>query len=303
VNLLWAIFTLLGAAGQTARNAMQRELTPSLGALGATLVRFLFGFPFAAVFLAAVMVYTDATLPAAGMSFALWTFLGAATQIAGTALMLMTMERRSFVVSVAYLKTEPVLVALMGLLFLGDPLTAAMALAIGLAMTGVALISVKPDALSGGRASLFGGPALLGLTSAALFAASAIGYRGAILSLHQASFVLAATFSLAAGLTLQTLLLLAWLLLFKRGTLKAIAALWRPSLVAGFAGSAASEFWFLAFALASAASVRTLALIEVLFAQGVSRFVFRQKTSAHEASGIVLLLAGAALIVWANRGS
>jgi drug/metabolite transporter (DMT)-like permease len=293
LNFLWVIFTLLGAVGQTARNAMQRELTPRLGALGATLVRFLFGFPFALVFLAAVLATAHAALPAMDTDFALWTLLGAATQIGGTALMLMTMEQRSFVVTIAYLKIEPVLVALMGLTFLGDPLTTAMALAIVVAVAGVALISVKPKALTGGMK-----PALLGLSSAALFAASAIGYRGAILSLHQASFVLAATFSLAAGLTLQTVLLLAWLLLFKRGTLKAIAALWRPSLLAGFAGAAASEFWFLAFALASAASVRTLALVEVLFAQGVTRFVFRQKTTAREAAGIVLLLAGAALIVW-----
>jgi len=298
LNFLWVIFTLLGAAGQTARNAMQRELTPRLGALGATLVRFLFGFPFALVFLAAALAWTHAALPAITFGFALWTLLGAATQICGTALMLMTMEQRSFVVTVAYLKTEPVLVALMGLLFLGDPLTLAMALAIVVAMAGVALISVKPEALTGGMR-----PAFLGLSSAALFAASAIGYRGAILSLHQPSFVLAASFSLAAGLTLQTLLLLAWLLLFKRGTLKAITALWRPSLAAGFAGAAASEFWFLAFALATAASVRTLALVEVLFAQGVSRFIFRQRTTTREAAGIVLLLAGAALIVWTASDS
>ena len=297
MSFLWVVFTLLGAVGQTARNAMQRELTPRLGALGATLVRFLFGFPFALMFLASVLAATHARLPAMDTGFALWTLLGAATQIGGTALMLMTMEQRSFVVTVAYLKTEPVLVALMGLTFLGDPLTAAMALAIVVALAGVALISIKPEALTGGMK-----PALLGLSSAALFAASAIGYRGAILSLHQASFVLAATFSLAAGLTLQTVLLLAWLLLFKRGTLKAIAALWRPSLAAGFAGAAASEFWFLAFALASAASVRTLALVEVLFAQGVTRFVFHQKTTLREAAGIVLLLAGAALIVWVNPG-
>jgi drug/metabolite transporter (DMT)-like permease len=296
VNFLWVIFTLLGAAGQTARNAMQRELTPKLGALGATLVRFLFGFPFALIFLAIVLATSHAAWPAVNGDFALWTLLGAFTQIGGTALMLMTMEQRSFVVTVAYLKTEPLLVALMGLLFLGDPLTAPMALAILAAMAGVALISVKPEALSGGMK-----PALLGISSAALFAASAIGYRGAILSLHQTSVLLAATFSLAAGLTLQTLLLLAWLLMFKRGTLKTIAALWRPSLLAGFAGAAGSEFWFLAFALATAASVRTLALVEVLFAQGVSRFVFRQKTTGREAAGIILLLAGAALIVWVTN--
>ena len=291
----WVFFTLLGAVGQTARNAMQRGLTPRLGALGATLVRFLFGFPFALLFLAAVLAWTHAALPAVNRDFVLWIFLGALTQIGGTALMLMTMEQRSFVVTTAYLKTEPVLVALMGLAFLGDPLTVAMALAIFVAMAGVALISIKPEALTGGMQ-----PALLGLSSAALFAASAIGYRGAILSLHQASFVLGATFSLAAGLTLQTLLLLVWLLLFKRNTLKSLAALWRPSLLAGFSGAAASQCWFLAFALATAASVRTLALVEVLFAQGVTHFIFRQKTSLLEAAGIALLLAGAVLIVWVS---
>jgi drug/metabolite transporter (DMT)-like permease len=196
-----------------------------------------------------------------------------------------------------------VLVALMGLAFLGDALTLGMALAILVAMTGVALISVKPSlvrdwALTGGMR-----PALLGLSSAALFAASAIGYRGAILSLDQTGFVLGATFSLAAGLSLQTLLLLAWLLLFKRDTLKQLAALWRPSLLAGFSGAAASQCWFLAFALATAASVRTLALVEILFAQGVTHFIFRQKTSFREAAGIILLLTGAVLIVWTASDS
>lgn len=295
MSYLWVAFTLLGAVGQTARNAMQRELTPQLGALGATLVRFLFGFPFALLFLAVVLAWTRSPLPAITNDFALWILLGALTQIGGTALMLMTMERRSFVVTIAYLKTEPVLVALMGLMFLSDPLTAAMALAILVAMAGVALISVKPEALTGGLR-----PALLGLSSAALFAASAIGYRGAILELHQSSFVLGATFSLAVGLSLQTLLLLAWLLVFNREILAALMRLWRPSLAAGFSGAAASQCWFLAFALASAASVRTLALVEILFAQGVTHFLFRQKTSLREASGIVLLLAGAALIVWVN---
>jgi drug/metabolite transporter (DMT)-like permease len=289
----WVLFTLLGAVGQTARNAMQRGLTPRLGALGATLVRFLFGFPFALLFLAAVLWWTGDALPGVNREFALWTLLGALTQIGGTALMLMTMEQRSFVVTTAYLKTEPVLVALMGLVFLADPLTPLMALAILVAMAGVALISVKPEALTGGLK-----PALLGLSSAALFAASAIGYRGAILSLHQTSFVLSATFSLAAGLMVQTLLLLAWLILFSRATLKAITTLWRPSLLAGFSGAAASQCWFLAFALATAASVRTLALVEVLFAQGVTHFVFRQKTTFREIAGIILLLAGAVLIVW-----
>jgi drug/metabolite transporter (DMT)-like permease len=170
MSQLWVVFTLLGAAGQTARNAMQRGLTPQLGALGATLVRFLFGFPFALLFLTAVLTTTHAALPAINPDFALWILVGALTQIGGTALMLQAMERRSFVVVTAYLKTEPVLVALMGLAFLADPLTAAMALAISLAMMGVATVSVKPGTLAGGMR-----PAFQGLAAAALFAASAIG--------------------------------------------------------------------------------------------------------------------------------
>ena len=292
---LWVIFTLLGAVGQTARNAMQRGLTPRLGPLGATLVRFLFGFPFALIFLAVAWSWTGGALPQMNIPFALWTLVGATTQIGATALMLMTMERRSFVVTVAYLKTEPMLVAIMGLVFLGDPLSVLTVTAILVAMAGVAVISVKPDALVG-RVK----PALLGLASAALFGLSAVGYRGAILALHAPGFVLPATFSLAVGLTLQTLLLLGWLLAFKRDTLAAILQIWRPSLLAGFAGAAGSEMWFLAFALATAASVRTLALVEVLLAQMVSRFIFKQKTTPREGLGIALLLAGAVLIVWAE---
>ena len=110
---------------------------------------------------------------------------------------------------------------------------------------------------------------------------------------------MAATFTLAAGLLLQSVLLSLYLWLRDPGVLSAIVRAWRPSLFAGFMGALASQFWFLALALASAASVRTLALVEVLFAQGISRFVFKQPTSVREGIGIVLIVIGVALLVWA----
>lgn len=292
-DYLWVIFTIAAAVGQTARNAMQRDLTPGLGAAGATQVRFLFGFPFALLFLIGVALWTPVSLPEINFGFAAWTVIGAITQVGGTALMLLTMERRSFVVTIAYLKTEPVLVALFGFLFLGDIVTWPMAEAIGVAMAGVLLLSLKPGShilAPGWRA------AALGLAAAALFGLSAIGYRGAILAVG-GNYVMAATFSLTCGLLLQTLVLWPYLIARRRDTLKALLKLWRPSLLAGFAGAAASEFWFLAFALATAASVRTLALIEIVFAQGVSRFVFRHKTTPREAVGVAILIAGAIWLV------
>jgi drug/metabolite transporter (DMT)-like permease len=82
--------------------------------------------------------------------------------------------------------------------------------------------------------------------------------------------------------------------------LRAITQFWRPSLAAGFLGALASQFWFLAFALATAASVRTLALVEVLFAQAISTFVFHQKISPREGAGIVIVVIGVALLIWAH---
>jgi uncharacterized membrane protein len=67
---------------------------------------------------------------------------------------------------------------------------------------------------------------------------------------------------------------------------------------AGFMGATASEFWFLAFALTSVANVRTLALVEVLFAQAISYFIFKQATTRRDAIGIALIIVGVLLLIW-----
>jgi drug/metabolite transporter (DMT)-like permease len=293
--MLWAVFTVIAAAAQTARNAMQRELTATLGTVGATHVRFLFGFPFALIFLPGVMLAAGYGLPHPPALFWPWVVGGALMQIAATATMLAVMGQRSFVVAYAFIKTEPVQVALFGLIFLGDKVTPWSAAAILIATAGVIVISLKPGAGQVGSTR----STLIGLLSGALFALSAIGYRGAILSLHLPHFVMAATFTLTVGLVMQAALLSLYLALRDPGVLKAIAKAWKPSLFAGFMGAFASEFWFLGFAITSAANVRTLALVEVLFAQGVTRFLFKQPTTKREIIGIVLVVIGVALLVWA----
>jgi drug/metabolite transporter (DMT)-like permease len=294
VGLLWIPFTLLAAAGQTARNAMQRELTAKLGTVGATHVRFLFGFPFALVFLAGVFIATGLPMPALPWVFWPWAAVGAGAQILATALMLATMNGRSFVVTIAYIKTEAIQAAIFGLIFLGDPLTIGMVIAILVATAGVVTMSLK------GKGVMEGGyrPVALGLFSGAVFAISAVGYRGAILSLGLPSFLLAATLTLSIGLILQAGLLTLYLALRDRTVLTAIARAWRPSLFAGFMGATASEFWFLAFALTSVANVRTLALVEVLFAQAITIFAFKQATTTRDALGIALIVAGVLLLIW-----
>jgi drug/metabolite transporter (DMT)-like permease len=292
---LWAVFTVIAAFFQTLRNAMQRELTRSLGTVGATHVRFLFGFPFALIFLIGLVLGTDVPLPRPGWTFWPWVIDGAFAQVAATALMLIAMGERSFVVTIAYLKTEAIQAAIFGFIFLGDAVTLPMAIAILIATAGVLIMSTKPGGMVGGIR-----PTLIGLASGGMFALSAVGYRGAILDLHLDSFVMAATFTLVVGLAMQAVTLSLYLWLRDPAVLKAIVRSWKPSLFAGFMGALASQFWFLAFALATAASVRTLALVEVLFAQLVARFAFKQKTTAREAAGMVLVVCGVVLLILAH---
>jgi drug/metabolite transporter (DMT)-like permease len=294
VTSLWIPFTITAAMGQVARNAMQRQLTGPLGTWGATNIRFLFGFPFAILFFVGVLAFTGDAVPWPTPAFWPWLLLGALCQIVATGLMLVAMNERSFVVTTAYIKTEAIQTAIFGFVFLGDHLTASKVIAILIATVGVVITALRPG---GEKGFADWRPTAIGLVSAAAFALSANGYRGAIITIHGASFVTAATYTLVFGLFVQTLILTIYLLARAPGVLKAILGLWKPSLLAGFMGAFASQFWFLAFALTAAANVRTLALVEVLFAQAVAYYSFKQPISAREIVGIVLIVIGVGLLV------
>jgi drug/metabolite transporter (DMT)-like permease len=293
---LWVVFTLAATLAQTYRNAAQRGLTGPLGAAGATYVRFLYGLPFALVFLALVCAAHGRLPPAPDAVAFAWAATGGMTQIIATALMLSAMRERSFVTTIAYTKTEPVQVALFGLAFLGERLSPMMAAAIVIATAGVMIMS-WPNAAQRAQGGAGLRPALLGVASGGFFALSAIGFRGAIIRLDDPGFVLRATTILALGLALQTAVILVWLGLRGRAKLREIGVLWRPSMKAGFAGALASQLWFLSFALASAAAVRTLALVEVIWAQIASKKLFEQGASRRELLGMALIVAGVALLL------
>jgi len=294
VASLWIPFTIVAALGQVARNAMQRSLTGPLGTWGATNIRFLFGFPFSIVFFAAVLIFSGDHVPWPAAAFWPWLLLGALSQIIATGMMLVAMNDTSFVVTTAYLKTEAIQTAIFGFIFLGDHLTTLKVIAILIATAGVVITALRPG---GGKRFSEIKPTVIGLVAAAAFALSAIGYRGAIITVTGVTFVTAASYTLVWGLFVQTVVLSIYLFWRAPDILAKILGLWRPSMLAGFMGAFASQFWFLAFALTAAANVRTLALVEVLFAQAVAHYSFKQPVSPRELVGIVLIVIGVAMLV------
>ena len=292
---LWAVFTVIAAGAQTARNVMQRDLVGSVGTQGATYVRFLFGLPFALLFLGAQLLLIDAPLPIPGLHALGWAAVGALMQTLATALMLLSMQDRSFVVTIAFTKTEPVIIAILSIVILREVPTPMTVLAIIVATAGVLLMSLPPRAQGVERPGLKA--ALIGLASGACFGFSATGYRVSMVGLESSSFILTASVTMVMGLVIQCAAILCWLLLRDRALLGAIIRSWRPSLLAGFMGALATQFWFLAFAITNPIRVRTLALVEVPFAQVVSRRIFKQRMSNAEIAGMALIVAGVVLLL------
>ena len=297
VGGVWIPVTLLASSAQTLRNAMQRDLIGALGAVGAAQVRFLFGLPFALMFLAGLAAATGLSLPRLTAVNLAWTVFGAVSQVIATAMMLAAMRTKSFVVAVAYTKTEAAQIALFGLIALNDPPTPALVTAIALATIGVALMAIRSrkELMADWRS------AALGLFSATFFAFAAIGFRSAVIDVASPSRVLSASVILVLGLAIQSAALGLYLALFDRGGARAILDAWRSSLFAGLMGALASQLWFVAFALSEAAPVRTLALIEVPMAQVVSLKMFREPPSLREGLGISLIVIAAGILVWTAR--
>jgi len=295
---LWIPITVFAAFAQTVRNATQRHLFATLGTLGATWVRFLYGLPFALVWLTAVYATGDAPLPHPNLKFCAWVVASAAGQIAATALLLRVMAERNFALGVAYAKSEVMQVAVFGLVFLGDPVSASLAVAIAFGTLGVLLLS-PIDRKHPLRALAIGWTtrvALLGVASGAAFGFAAVGYRGSALALEGAGFVMAGAYTLVAAQLVQTVALGCWFLLRDPGVVGRVLAAWRTSLLAGLMGAAASAAWFTATAIEPAGPVRTLGLIELLFSYVVSRRIFRERLTALEITGIVTLSVGLVIV-------
>ncbi|MEW5865152.1 MAG: EamA/RhaT family transporter [Pseudomonadota bacterium] len=302
MDWLWIPITVWAAFAQTVRNAAQRSLTASLGTLGATLVRFLYGLPFALLWLAAVAAWSGEALPETSDAFWGWVALGGLSQIAATALLLAAMQERNFALGVAYSKTEILQLALFAVVFLGDPLGPGATFAVLAGTLGVMLLSPvdRERPIRTLLAGWMSKASLLGIASGAGFALAAVGYRGAALALPGAGFLMAAAAALAAAQFLQTLALGGWLALRAPAVIGRALREWRRSLLAGFMGAAASAGWFTAFALEPAAHVRTLGLVELVFSYAVSRKLFRERLTRLEVAGMSLLALGVAAIALAR---
>ena len=270
--MIWIPITVAAAALQVARNAAQRSIMGGAGPWGATLVRFLFGLPFATVFAGLAWLATPGASPHPTPAFWLACVAGAGLQIAATAALLTAMHRSTFALGTAMQQSGLPFALIWGALFFGDhigPMT----------WTGGLIASAGLAALTWPRGEVVmrKGATLAGLGSGAIFALSANCFRQASLAFDPAHAAASALVTVMVVQAIQTVGLTAYLAWRNPDSLRAVIAAWRQSLGAGFCGAAASGLWFTAMALSPVGPVRAVGVVEMPIAALAGRRLFKER--------------------------
>ena len=192
-SLLWIPLTVAASFLQVARNAFQRGLLPKSGPWAATLVRFLFGLPFAASFALCAALVTPGASARFTPLFWAGALSGAVSQVVATACLLVAMRRAGFAVATSVQQSSLPLAAVLDQRFFHDRLGP-------LAWTGVALTSAALAVLTwprqaSGPQPVSGG--LFGLLSGLTFGYSLNAYRQAAVALDPVHPIFAAVCTVA----------------------------------------------------------------------------------------------------------
>lgn len=291
--MLWIFLAAAAAPLQVARNAMQRGLVGDAGPWGATLVRFLFGLPFSILIFAVMWTITPDAQPDPSARFWTAAVVGAISQVAATGALLMAMRSSGFAVAIMLQQSSLPMAAILGWLVLGDALGIAAWLGVAVGTVGLAVLSWPRQGQA--RTDLPGG--LLGLAAGAAFAVAFNAYRQAGQAFDAGHPLYSAAAALLVAQTMQSVVLSSILGLTRPQALRSVFETWKPSLAAGFFGSAASACWFGALALVPAAPVRAIGLIEGPIAAAVGRRLFKERLTLRQWIGGGLTAAGVLLTV------
>ncbi|MEO0486570.1 MAG: DMT family transporter [Pseudomonadota bacterium] len=295
---MWIVITLFAAFIQSLRFALQKRLRMgTLGTAAATLARFFFAWPLLLALALSYAALAGLDLPRLNVQFWVYGLAGALGQILGTVCTVALFQHRNFAVGATFKQTEVIQTVFIGLLLLGEGVPPAAFAAILIGVVGVIALSDSPGVAGPWRARVFNQATALGLASGALFGLASVGYRGAALAMDGGDVALRSAFGLALLTLAQTVALLIWLALREPGQIRAMLRAWRVAGLVGLTSMLGSLGWFAAFSLQTAALVKALGQVELLFSFLASTFLFRERSTARELFGIAALTLSVVLVI------
>lgn len=288
----WIFWTLLAATMQSVRFATQKYLTDDISPFAATLVRYLFGLPFALIWLLWWLRAND--LPSFNTTFIVCCLLAGVFQVVATVLVMHIFTLRAFAVGSTLIRSEIVITALIGFAFFAETITPLGWLAIVVCAAGVMLIGAAKSGAGSGNwwTLLINRATVYGLVAAFCFSLTSLLIRKGSLSFELSEPVFTAALTLFVMVCWQTVICVVWLLLREPAQMRRVFARWRPATFVGLTSVIGSVGWFTAFTLEFASYVKTLGQIEFLFTLVISLYLFKEVPRRLEIVGMVLILLG-----------
>ncbi len=291
----WILFTLMAAFMQSWRNAFQKQLSATVDVYGVTLARFLFGFPFAVLYIFWLYQSHPIQLHASFTPmFWMYILIAGCSQILATILMVMLFKQKNYAVGVGLAKSEAILAALIGVMLLQEHLSL-------LGWAGVVIGGAAVFLLSKGhqQQKLSLSTLMIGVGSGLSFAITSLLVREASLELSALPFLHRAAWVLLCVIGFQCISLLLYLVIFSRKTLKAMWQRIGLTFKVSVCSFMASLGWFSAMSMQSVAIVKTLGQIEVLFSLLISAYFFKEKLARSDHWGLCLVVIAAIMVIWA----
>ena len=293
----WVWLTITAALLQSVRTGAQKQLTAHLTVLAGTYVRALLGLPVMIVYLLAIQAALDAPWPRWSASFFIYALITALTQLAATAALLSLYALRSFAVANQLGKSDMIFTALLGSAFFGQSLSAVTWLSLTITAAGLIVImtarsGIRPAGDWVWHAGLTEPSVLIGLFVGVMFGFCNLALREATLSLHATSPFTSGAVTVAVVAAMQVAIMGAWLHYREPGANHAITRVLPLSTLVGITSGLGSICWFTAFAMTSAANVRVVGQIEVIFTLLIGAFYFRERITPTEAFGMGLTIVG-----------
>lgn len=286
----WVMLSVAAAGFQTLRFAVQKVLsTNTLSPTGATFARFVYSAPFVALGMAVYLSMTSQSLPTLHLRFWSFSVLGGFAQVMATVFVVTLFKSRNFAVGVTLMKTEVILSVVVGLILLNETVSLLAFGAILLGLVGVLLLSTPPEIKGWGWAEMANRSVALGLGAGTLFAVSAVCYRGASLEIVSDDAIVRAGLTLSAVTAMQMLGMAFWLRVRDAEQLVAVWKARRVAIWIGLLSLAGSFCWFWAFTLQTAAYVKAVGQVELIFGLIVSVVMFSERSSRRELLGMAIL--------------
>ena len=299
---LWISITIAAALFQNIRTTMQQKIRGILSVDGANFVRYLYGAPLALGMLAFLVFGTGRQLPSISLLFLGLVTIAGVAQIVATSLMIHAFSLRNYAVGTVYSKTETVFVALYATFIASEPLKFGAWMGILVCLGGVVILSLRGSFANVRTvlADLTHKGARYGILSGAIFAIAAGTIREASKVLPDGDFMIRGITVLACMNTIQIVLMALYLARRDRPQLGKVWFNWRSSVWVGIFSVLGSAGWALAMTLENAALVRAVGQIELVFTFIASHVVLKERPSAGEWFGSILVVGGVVLILIAR---